>query len=82
MPDIRHLFMEYIKMLTIAIVIALPVGYFLSDLFLYAFAYKTNVSIWIFVIVSLSIFVAALMIVSYQAIKTSLKNPVNTLRYE
>jgi ABC-type antimicrobial peptide transport system permease subunit len=79
---IRNLFMEYIKMLLIANIIALPAGYFLSNLFLDAFAYKIELSFWIFILVSLSILFIALATISFQAIKTSIKNPVQTLKYE
>jgi putative ABC transport system permease protein len=69
-------------MLLIAHIIALPAGYFLSNLFLDAFAYKTELSSWIFILVSLSILLIALATIIFQAIKTSIKNPVQTLRYE
>lgn len=79
---IRSLFIEYIKMLLIAHIIAVQAGYFLSNLFLDAFAYKTELSSWIFILVSLSILLIALATIIFQAIKTSIKNPVQTLRYE
>jgi len=79
---VKQLFVEYLKMLFIANLIALPIGYFLMNKFLDAFAYKINISAWIFVMVSISILIMALFTVGYQALKSAGRNPVETLKYE
>ncbi len=46
------------------------------------FAYRINMSVWIFIISGLAATVIALLSVSYQAIKAATANPVDSLRYE
>jgi putative ABC transport system permease protein len=82
MTIIRNLSGEYIRRMVIANLIALPTGYFLSKMFLNAFAYNISLSVWVFVFVSLFILLLAITTISFQAIKTSFKNPVYTLRYK
>ncbi|MEP7322343.1 MAG: ABC transporter permease [Saprospiraceae bacterium] len=73
---------DFIRLISIAIVIAIPVAWFFMNKWLQGFAYRINVS-WI---VMLSAGMMALMIafvtVSFQGIKAGLTNPVKSLRSE
>jgi putative ABC transport system permease protein len=73
---------DFIKLVLIAIVIASPVAWYLSNKWLQAFAYRIDISIWMFVLAGLAAIVIALATVSFQAIKASLANPVKSLRSE
>jgi len=73
---------EFIKWIIIAVLIAWPVGWFVMDSWLQTFAYKIDMTLWMFLVSGVAILVIALLTVSSQAIKASLKNPVDSLRYE
>jgi putative ABC transport system permease protein len=72
----------YIKWVILANLIAWPLTYYFVDKWLQRFAYRVNLSIWIFILSGLTILVIALLTVSYQSIKAATANPVNSLRYE
>lgn len=73
---------EFTKWITIAYIIALPVGYFVMNSWLQKFAYRTNMEVLIFIVTGTLALVIALLTVSYQSIKTAVANPVESLRYE
>jgi putative ABC transport system permease protein len=52
------------------------------DKWLQDFAYRIDISWWIFVLSGGIALVIALVTVSLQAIKTAIANPINALRYE
>ncbi len=81
--DILLLFYkEFIFLVLIAFMVAAPLtGYFMSD-WLNSFAYKINLSPWIFVLaIALSVIISVVTI-SFQSIKVALANPVDSLRTE
>ncbi len=63
-------------------IIAWPVAYYAMNKWLQNFAYRIDLSWWIFVLAGLLALVIALVTVSYQAIKVARANPVDALRYE
>ncbi len=72
----------FIQWVVIAFVIATPVSYFALSHWLKNFAYKTNLSSWIFIIAGLLALVIAMITVSWQSWRAASKNPVEALRYE
>ena len=73
---------ELTKWILIANILAWPVGWLLMKNWLQNFAYKTNLSWWIFVISGVTSLIIALLTISRHAIKLGLANPANSLRYE
>jgi putative ABC transport system permease protein len=81
---------QIIKLLTketavcvlIANLIAWPVAYYLMTKWLEDFAYRSEISWWIFILSGGIALVTSLATVSIQAIKTAVANPVESLRYE
>ena len=73
---------EFAKWVLIANLIAFPIAYFVMNNWLQSFAYRINLTIWIFLATAGVAFVIALLTVSYQSIKASLANPIESLRYE
>jgi len=65
-----------------AILIAIPLGWYIMNKWLENFAYKTELSWWIFMISGLIVLVIAFLTVSLKTIKTAMKNPVKSLRTE
>ncbi len=73
---------EFVKWILIASVIALPLAYFLMNKWLQDFAYRIDLSWWMFTLSGGIALVIALATVSFQAIKAARANPVEALRYE
>ncbi|OFX26454.1 MAG: hypothetical protein A2041_00495 [Bacteroidetes bacterium GWA2_31_9b] len=73
---------DFIKLVIVAIVIAIPVSWFLINKWLQNYAYKTELSWWVFVLAAVLSIAIALLTTSFQAIKASNTNPADTLRYE
>ncbi|MEA5138726.1 ABC transporter permease [Arcicella rigui] len=73
---------EFLKLVMIACGFAFPIGYWLMNKWLQDFAYRIEISAWIFVLAGILALFIALLTISYQAIKAALANPVTSLRTE
>jgi putative ABC transport system permease protein len=73
---------DFVKLIAVAVVIASPVAWWLMHKWLQDFAYRTEVSWWIFVLAGLLTLLLALATVCVQAIKAAVANPVKSLRSE
>lgn len=73
---------EFLKCVLIANIIAWPIAFFLVHAWLDNYAYRTNISFWIFILAATITIVITLLTVSYQAVKAAAGNPVEALRYE
>lgn len=73
---------DYIKLVAVAFIIATPVAWYAVHKWLENFAYKTDLSWWIFVLAGVMAFGIALLTVSWQSWKAATRNPVEALRYE
>jgi len=73
---------EFILLVIIAIIIATPLAWLLTNKWLEDFAYRINISGWIFFIAGMIAILIALATVSVQAIKAAIANPVKSLRTE
>ncbi|WP_321370087.1 ABC transporter permease [uncultured Draconibacterium sp.] len=73
---------DFLKWVTIAFVIATPIAYYAMRKWLENFAYKTNLSWWIFALAGVLALGIALLTVSWQSWRAATRNPVEALRYE
>ncbi len=73
---------DFIKWVAIAFVIATPISYYAMNKWLENFAYKTNLSWWIFALAGVLALGIALLTVSWQSWRAATRNPVESLRYE
>ncbi len=73
---------SFIKLVTISIVIAWAIAWFVLDKWLQDFAYRINISWWVFVVAGIVAILIAVITVSFQAIRAALSNPVKSLRTE
>ncbi len=73
---------DFLKLVLIAFVIATPVAWYAMNQWLKDFAYKIDLSWWIFALAGILAVLIALLTVSFQAIKAALANPVKSLRSE
>jgi len=73
---------DFVKWVAIAFVIATPIAYYAMNRWLESFAYKTELSWWIFALAGLLALGIALITVSWQSWKAATRNPVESLRNE
>jgi putative ABC transport system permease protein len=73
---------DFVRLVLIAFVVACPAAWLTINKWLENFAYKTNLSWWIFVLAGIVALGIALLTVSWQSWKAARRNPVEALRYE
>ncbi len=73
---------DFVKWVAIAFVIATPIAYYAMNKWLENFAYRIELSWWIFVLAGAWALGIALLTVSWQSWKAATRNPVEALRYE
>lgn len=73
---------DFLKLVLVAFVIAVPVAYWLMHKWLLDFAFRTEINWWVFAFAGIMAVFIALLTVSFQAIKAAIANPVDSLRTE
>jgi putative ABC transport system permease protein len=73
---------EFLKLVFIAIIIAVPFAWYAMYKWLQDYAYRINIEWWLFLITGLMALFIAFVTVSFQAIKAAIANPVKSLRTE
>jgi putative ABC transport system permease protein len=73
---------DFVKLVLIALIIASPIAWYFMNQWLQDFVYRTNISVWIFVFAGFAAMLFAMLTVSFQAIKSAIANPVESLRTE
>ncbi len=73
---------DFVKWVGIAFVIAVPVGLFIMNRWLKNYAYRIELSWWIFAIAGIIAIAIALITVSWQSWRAAARNPIEALRYE
>jgi hypothetical protein len=72
----------FTKLIMIAIVIAIPLSWYMVSKWLNGFAYHIQVGWSIFLVASIAALIIAWCTVSYESIRAALTNPVKSLRTE
>lgn len=73
---------SFIKWVLLANLFAWPAAWYVMNRWLQNFAYRIDLSWWMFVLAAVLALLIALIIISFQTVKAALKNPVDSLRYE
>jgi putative ABC transport system permease protein len=73
---------DFLKLVLLAAVLAFPIAWYGMHRWLEDFAFRVNISWWIFVIAAVLALLIALLTVSVQAFKAAMSNPVKSLRTE
>jgi putative ABC transport system permease protein len=73
---------DFIKLVTIALVIATPLVYIAANKWLQHYPYRIAMSWWLFAVAALFVMLIALFTISFQSIKAAVANPVKSLRTE
>jgi putative ABC transport system permease protein len=79
---VRMLSNDFLKLVGIATIIAFPIAWYAMNRWLQDFAYRTNISWWIFASAAILAVAITIATVSFRAIKAALMNPVTSLRAE
>jgi len=72
----------FLRLVLIGSLVAFPVAWWAMNKWLQSFAYRINISWWVFAVAGLSAILIALLTVSLQSIKAAIANPVKSLRAE
>ena len=78
----RLLSKDFVVLVIISLLIAIPLAYYLMYGWLDNYQYRTKISWWIFAASGAGAILITLLTVSYQAIKAAIANPVKSLRTE
>lgn len=78
----RLLTSEFTKLVIFALIIGLPISYYMVEYWLAQYAYKIDLEWWYFAGAGLVTLMVALVTVSFQSLKAAFMNPVNALRSE
>lgn len=73
---------DFLILVSISLLIAVPLSWWLMNNWLQSFAYRIKIMPWIFVIAGFSVIVITLLTISFQSIKAAIANPVKSLRTE
>lgn len=73
---------QFSKLVIIAFILAAPISWMIMNGWLENFAYRTNISLGVFLLAGGLAFIIAWLTMSYQSVKAAMANPVNSLRSE
>jgi len=77
-----RLTLDFLKLVGIAILISLPIGWYAMNKWLQDFSYRIEINWWVLALAGLIAITIAIITVSYQSIKAAIVNPVKSLRTE
>jgi len=82
-PDILQLISkEFLLLIFIAIIVAIPVAWYLTSQWFQGFAFHTELSWWVFAAAAILVIFIALLTIGIQSLKAALANPVKSLKTE
>jgi len=73
---------DFLKLVVMALLIAVPSSWWAANQWLQSFAYRINIDAGIFLITAASVILITLLTISFQTIKAAIANPVKSLRTE
>jgi putative ABC transport system permease protein len=79
---VNLLSVDFIKQVLVAFALAVPIAWWGMNAWLNDFAYRTQITWWVFVAAGLTAVFIAFFTISFQAIRAAVENPVKSLRTE
>jgi putative ABC transport system permease protein len=73
---------EFMLLIIIALILAIPITYYYMEKWLRDFAYRIDINWWVFILSGGIVLIVALTTVSFLTIKAAVANPVDSLRNE
>jgi len=78
----KLLTLDFLKLILISIIIAVPIGWYIMSRWLEDFAYRIDIGFEIFLLASVIALLIAVVTISYQSIGAALLKPLKSLRTE
>ena len=79
---ISSLAIDFLKLIGLAMILALPLVWYFMDNWLQDFAFRIDFPYWVPFVVGIGVVILAFLTISSQTLKAALSNPVKALRYE
>jgi putative ABC transport system permease protein len=79
---ITTLTQTYLKLILVASLIAIPLGWYFMNIWLDAFSYRINIAFWIYILAIIITLMIALLVILFQVVKTGRMNSVEALKYD
>lgn len=79
---VRLLSKDFLKLIIISLVIAIPIAYYFMNNWLQEYAYRIDIEWWVFALVGLAALAISFITISFQSIKAGIANPIKSLRTE
>ena len=73
---------NFLKLILLASVIAVPIGWYAMNQWLQGFAYRIDISWWMFGVAAALVLLVAFATIGFRAMKAAIANPVKSLRTE
>ena len=73
---------KFVRLIAAAFLISLPAGWLMAQRWLDTFAFKVQISIWVFLTTGLVVFLMSMITIGYISLKAASANPVESLKYE
>jgi putative ABC transport system permease protein len=73
---------EFVKLVLLAFVIAVPLAWYAMNKWLQGFEYKVSMEVWLFASAGLAALAIAILTISYESLKAAKADPARTLRNE
>ncbi|MBO7476297.1 MAG: ABC transporter permease [Salinivirgaceae bacterium] len=79
---LRELVLSFMKMVGVAFVLGIPLGWYVMNRWLSGFGHRIDLYWWIFALAGLTVLLIAAVSVLYQSVKTASTNPAEALKKE
>ncbi|MEM1259007.1 MAG: ABC transporter permease [Bacteroidota bacterium] len=73
---------DFLKLVFVAIIIAVPIAFYLMSNWLQNYAYRTEIKWWVFIIVGICTIAISFITICFQSFQAATSNPVKSLRTE
>ncbi len=73
---------EFVKLVLLAAIIAIPIAWFTMHKWLEGFAYRISLSVWILLLGLLPVIFVTCLVISLRVFRAASENPVKSLRVE
>ncbi|MBQ9186075.1 MAG: FtsX-like permease family protein, partial [Bacteroidales bacterium] len=79
---LKELVLSFMKMVGIAFVIAVPIGWWIMNRWLSGYGHRISLHWWVFAVAGAAVALIAIISVLYQSVKTARTNPAEALKKE
>ena len=73
---------DFLKLVFIALLVAVPIGWYIMNNWLEDFAYRINLNWWVFAVAGIAALLIAVATITLQVLRAAVDNPVKSLRSE